>query len=211
MTITDPTTEPITDPIIRSIRRAGATDVHALATTVAAGFFDDPVTQWLLPDVDQRRQVVVPMFALYIAPYLRNGEAYLTAGGEGAAVWLPPGRELMTQEEEDALGDALAVLAGDAIERFGQLAGTFAEHHPDGPLYYCQFLSTVPELQGRGIGSALLRDALRRADDEGVPAYHEATSPRNRALYERHGYVAVGELTLPDGGPTLWGMWREPR
>jgi hypothetical protein len=52
---------------------------------------------------------------------------------------------------------------------------------------------------------------LARADREGVPAYHEATSPRNRALYERHGYVNQGEFVLPDGGPTLWRMWREPR
>ena len=44
-----------------------------------------------------------------------------------------------------------------------------------------------------------------------MPAYHEATSLRNRALYEQHGYVTQGEFTLPDGGPTLWRMWREPR
>ena len=52
---------------------------------------------------------------------------------------------------------------------------------------------------------------LQRADADGLPAYHEATSPRNRALYERHGYVNQGELVLPDGGPTLWRMWRDPR
>ena len=50
---------------------------------------------------------------------------------------------------------------------------------------------------------------LARADREQMPAYHEATTPRNRALYERHGYVTVGEFRLPDG-PPLWAMWREP-
>jgi GNAT superfamily N-acetyltransferase len=71
--------------------------------------------------------------------------------------------------------------------------------------------TTVPAFQGRGIGSAFLQDMLQRADADGLPAYHEATSPRNRALYERHGYVNQGELVLPDGGPTLWRMWRDPR
>ena len=91
------------------------------------------------------------------------------------------------------------------------LAETFALHHPHDPLYYCQFLATAPAFQSHGIGSAFLRDELQRADAEGMPAYHEATTPRNRALYERHGYVNQGELTLPAGGPTLWRMWREPR
>ena len=96
------------------------------------------------------------------------------------------------------------------MERHALLAETFERYHPTQPLYYCQFLATVPAMQRRGIGSAFLRDMLARADGEGMPAYHEATSPRNRALYERHGYVRQGEFTLPDG-PTLWPMWRDPR
>ena len=39
----------------------------------------------------------------------------------------------------------------------------------------------------------------------------EATTARNRARYERHGYVNQGEFTLPDGGPPLRRMGREPR
>ena len=193
------------------IRRAGPDDKTVVAATVAAGFFDDPVTRWILPDVERRREIVGPMFELYVEPYLPIGETYLTADAKGAAVWLPPHAQLMTAEQEEAFGEALVDLAGPEAERGFQLAEVFEQHHPSEPLYYCNFLSTVPAFQGRGIGSAFLRDMLGRADREGMPAYHEATSPRNRALYERHGYVTQGEFTLPDDGPTLWRMWREPR
>jgi hypothetical protein len=44
---------------------------------------------------------------------------------------------------------------------------------------------------------------------EGSPAYLEATSRRNRALYERHGFVTIGELTVADC-PPLYAMWRPP-
>jgi GNAT superfamily N-acetyltransferase len=201
----------ITQSVDTGIRRAHATDRTAVAATVAAGFFDDPVTQWLLPDVEHRRQVILPVFEVYIAAYLPHGETYLTADGNGAAVWLPPGAQLLDTEQEQAFVDALAALTGAGVDRLLQLEEIFAGHHPTEPLYYCQFLSTVPAFQGRGIGSALLRDMLQRADADHLPAYHEATSPRNRALYERHGYVNLGELVLPDGGPTLWRMWRDPR
>ncbi len=193
------------------IRRAGATDWTAVAATVAAGFFDDPVTQWLLPDVEHRREVILPMFEVYIGAYLPHGETYLTADGNGAAVWLPPGAELLTAEQEQPFVDALTTVMGPGVDRLYRLEETFAGHHPAEPLYYCNFLSTVPAFQGRGIGSALLHDMLQRADADELPAYHEATSPRNRALYERHGYVNLGEFDLPDGGPTLWRMWRDPR
>jgi GNAT superfamily N-acetyltransferase len=201
----------ITQAIDVGIRRAATTDRTAVAATVAAGFFDDPVTRWLLPDVERRREVIQPMFEMHVDAYLRHGETYLTSDGTGAAVWLPPTTELFTPDQEQAFGEALADLLGPDADRAFQLGEIFAEHHPDQPLYYCQFLATVPAFQGRGIGSAFLRDMLQRADAERMPAYHEATSPRNRALYQRHGYLSQGEFSLPDGGPTLWRMWRDPR
>jgi hypothetical protein len=55
----------------------------------------------------------------------------------------------------------------------------------------------------------LLRAVLDRADREGSPAYLDATSRRNRALHERHGFVTIGELTVADC-PPLYAMWRPP-
>jgi hypothetical protein len=43
----------------------------------------------------------------------------------------------------------------------------------------------------------------------GARAYLDATSQRNRRLYERHGFQAE-EPFAPPGGPPLWPMWRQP-
>jgi hypothetical protein len=51
---------------------------------------------------------------------------------------------------------------------------------------------------------------LDAADRAGEAAYLEATSSRNRALYERHGFTCIGDLGLPDG-PTVYALWRTPR
>jgi GNAT superfamily N-acetyltransferase len=194
-----------------TIRKAREADRSAVAATVAAGFFDDPVTCWLLPDIEVRRAIIEPMFALLAGAYLPRGETYLSADGNGVAVWLPPGTELLTETQAEAFGVALEDIAGPALPRLAMLEETFGQHHPETPLYYLQFLATVPAFQGQGIGARFLRSMLERADREGMPAYHEATTPRNRALYERHGYENLGEFRLPDGGPPLWRMWREPR
>jgi len=40
------------------------------------------------------------------------------------------------------------------------------------------------------------------------PAYLESSNQRDLPLYERFGFKVIQELSLPDGGPTLWTMLR---
>ena len=55
-----------------------------------------------------------------------------------------------------------------------------------------------------------MRPVLERADADGMPAYLEATTLRSRALYERHGFRLLDVVHMPDDGPPMWRMWREP-
>jgi RimJ/RimL family protein N-acetyltransferase len=55
-----------------------------------------------------------------------------------------------------------------------------------------------------------MRPTLERCDSDGVLAYLEASSERSTALYERLGFVHLGMLRLPDGGPPVWPMRRQP-
>jgi ribosomal protein S18 acetylase RimI-like enzyme len=82
-----------------------------------------------------------------------------------------------------------------------------AEHHPETPCWYLPFIGIDPQHQGRGLGSRLLAEGLARCDRDRLPAYLEASSARNRALYERHGFVGTGELRAGDS-PPLWPMLR---
>lgn len=52
-------------------------------------------------------------------------------------------------------------------------------------------LGVVPERQRQGIGSALVREGLRRMDGDGVPLVFLEGSP---AYYPRLGFTAGGEL-----------------
>jgi [ribosomal protein S18]-alanine N-acetyltransferase len=51
-----------------------------------------------------------------------------------------------------------------------------------------------PDYQGQGIGTALLRALLARADELDAPVFLEVRTDNNRALalYERHGFVRIG-------------------
>jgi GNAT superfamily N-acetyltransferase len=67
-----------------------------------------------------------------------------------------------------------------------------------------------PEAQGQGRGSRLLAPVLDRCDEDGVPAYLEASTADNARLYERLGFESREEVeALP--GVRVRPMWREPR
>lgn len=82
-------------------------------------------------------------------------------------------------------------------------------YHPTQPHWYLPLLGVRRAFHGQGLGSALLKHTLAHCDRDGLPAYLEATSPRNVALYERHGFERIGEIRVP-AFPTLNPMMRQP-
>jgi GNAT superfamily N-acetyltransferase len=99
---------------------------------------------------------------------------------------------------------------GEHSNRLYEILGLMGDKHPVAPHHYLFLLGTRPAAQGRGLGSSLMAPVLQACDRDGVPAYLEATSERNKQLYTRHGFEVTDEIALPDG-PTMWPMWRSPR
>jgi len=191
------------------VRRSTYTDLTPMATVLAAAFHDDPVVSWLVPDEGRRRADLAALMRVFAARFQPHGENCVTETVTGAALWLPPGAAF-TAEDDARFETALVAAAGQDLERAGQLTAVMEGAHPTDPHHYLMLLGVEPDQQGTGIGSALLRAVLDIADAAGEPAYLEATSPRNRALYERHGFEVTRELRCADC-PPLWAMWRDPR
>lgn len=193
------------------VRRAAWEEILKVADTIAVAFFDDPVNSWVLPDAHSRVKGFRDMLEIMIADdWFRHDLVFCTEGIEAAAIWVPPEAPELSEEQTGQMVSRLAQVAhAQTLERSGVLDAVLREH-PHESHYYLPLLGVRPERQSRGLGSALLAHMTRRCDAERMPAYLEATSPRSRPLYERHGFKAVRELPIP-GGPTLQAMWRAPR
>ena len=192
------------------IRTASIHDIARVAAALGEAFVDDPVMIWAIPEPDRRRAILPGFFTIFTAAFQRHGHVYRTADGTAAALWSPPGVDAVGEDEGEEFGTALDEICGPDAGRMGEISTLLGEHHPHEPVWYLNFLGVEPAGQGRGVGSALLEHVLVRADRDGATAYLDATSTRNRALYERHGFVAAGELVIADG-PSFWPMWREPQ
>jgi ribosomal protein S18 acetylase RimI-like enzyme len=191
-----------------TIRRAVPEELSVVSTVLSRAFHDDPVTRWAIPEPDRRRRLLPRLFELFARALQRHDEIYLAPDATGAAIWAPAA-EPVSGGEAERFEQRVEALVGADAPRLAEIAALLAEHHPHGSYFYLQFVGVDPAWQGKGLGSALLAPVLRRCDRERVSAYLEASSERNRRLYERLGFEAVGVLA-PPGGPPLWPMWRLP-
>ncbi len=199
-----------------TVRKGTALEVEAMAGVLARAFYDDPVFSWVLRSDVRRMKVLRRGFALFLRRlWLAHEQTYTTAGAVGAAVWEPPGQWKAPLGTQLRLLPAMIGGFGRHIPRVLSSLTRLEAGHPREPKfrphYYLAFLGVDPVWQGRGLGGALLAPVLARCDTEGVPAFLEASTPRNRALYERHGFEVMDEFVLGRSAPPQWRMWREPR
>lgn len=193
--------------LARSVREAGVGDLEQVSATLADAFATDPILQWLAPSErsdKQLRRLIEIELAYYVFP---AGRVLTTDDFRGANLELPPGRWEMTVPLSGAVG--FARVFGLRLPRARRLQRLFESNHLQEPHYYIRYLGVATRFQGQGLGTALLRPTLDRCDKEGVPAYLEASSERSAALYERLGFVHLGELEVPNG-PRFWPMRRPP-
>lgn len=196
-----------------TVVRAGAPDVAALSQVIAHAFHDLPPSRWLIADTDARREILPAYFRMLVEHAMVGGIVHTTRARTAVALWLPAGPDAPGQAADyDA---RLIGATGRWANRLRAFDSALEQHHPaDVAHHYLAILAVHPNAQGRGIGTALLRAQHQVLDhDGGAPAYLEAASQRTHRLYQRHGYVLQhsSPFYLPDGGPPLWPMWREPQ
>ena len=130
--------------------------------------------------------------------YLPHDECYATEGLLGAAMWLPPGKWHLGPLAQLRLAPGMIAALGPRLPQTLRAIATIESNHPREPHYYLPFVGVEPAAQGKGLGTALLQPILRALRDaQGTPAYLEATTPRNRACYERQGFEVTEEFHFP--------------
>lgn len=194
-----------------TVHKSRGQDLPRLSGVLARAFENDPVSVWVFPDESERLRRMELMFRLISVPEsLADGECYATTDQAAVALWAPAGKPNTGLVESARLLPTVARVCGRHTARALRVLSYMESSHPEEPHAHLLFLGTEPGRQGDGLGSLLLRQTLSQLDRAGTAAYLEATTPSNRALYLRHGFVDMGRLQLPGGGPSLWRMWRDP-
>lgn len=183
------------------------TDEARAIATIAIAFGSDPVARWFLPDANSYLTYWPRFVGALAGRAFAAGTADSIDDCGGVALWLPP--DIGSDEEEMAAVAAEAVPEPGREEVFSVMS-QMGDSHPAERHWYLPLIGVDAPKEGRGLGSALLRHATSRCDREGLPAYLEATNPRNKRLYAAHGFEELGVIQA-GGSPPIWPMLRKPR
>lgn len=193
--------------LVRKSSEISETELTRCVTTLTRAFDGYALMRHFLSEEEHRQRV-----QRYQETFLRK--VGLTAGhvwsaGDGAAVsvWTAP-----DMPDPGAVFGPLAAefesIAGSRAEVMRASEAVMAKERPDFP---CWFLGTVavdPELQGKGLGRAVIEPGIERAEREGLPVFLETSDDKNVSIYERLGFEVTAAYSLPFDGPVTYAMIR---
>ena len=191
--------------------------IPAAAATLARAFHDDPLMIYAIPDPAERTRLLPEIYARMIHFGVLTGEVFVTAAAvEGVALWLPPDAK-WTRENIEASGmhEIATLIGNDAYQRYREVVAPewhARERDMTGACWYLFLLGVEPSCQRRGLGTALVRPILERADLEQYACYLETENQRNVVFYQQLGFeVIVNGEEAGASGVRFWSFRRTPK
>ncbi|HWH79622.1 MAG TPA: GNAT family N-acetyltransferase, partial [Candidatus Binatus sp.] len=108
---------------------------------------------------------------------------------------------LPVPEEIPKMAATLLKPLGDAIPQVIRWFARWCHLDPEEPHMHLGPIGVAPELQGQGIGTALMHRYIEYLEGESAAGYLETDRPKNVEFYKKFGFVVRHEETLI-GTPT---------
>ena len=182
------------------VATAGPADMEPLISVMVLAFAGDPVARWMYRDPQRYIAYFGRFIRAFAGKAFSSGTAWCIDGNLGGALWLPPG----VKPDEDAIAAILdESLPRDVMPDVNAMFAEMVAYHPRNPHWYLPTIGIEPYLHRKGLGSALLMQALSRCDQEHVPAYLESSNSANTALYQRFGFEGLGVIRAGSSPPMM--------
>lgn len=186
------------------------------AVLLARAFDDDPTMNWVFPEPARRQADLRLLFAANLRHAARHGRVdRIPDGGPtaGVALWLGPGAFPMRPGQlllsgHAALPFRIGLTSLRRLRRLNAYAHMQHARAAGGPHWYLHGIGVDPEQQRQGVGSALLRLGLERADRDHLPCYLETARESTLPFYTRFGFRVAIPGRLPPDGPPVFSLLR---
>ncbi len=190
-----------------------AAETEEALSVVVRGMRDNPLHVAAFgedPEIRARRVRRLLDGAFAVMGLQRHMLAARSADGAivGVVGMLPPSEDRPTTAQQLRLLPRLLTTSPRAAVRVASWMGTWAKHDPEEPHWHVGPVAVDAHLQGKGVGSRLMRVFCAKMDAARENAYLETDKPENVRFYEGFGFEVVGEQDVL--GVPNWFMLRRP-
>jgi ribosomal protein S18 acetylase RimI-like enzyme len=194
-----------------NLRELRSTELPEAARLVARAMRDNPVDihAFALADPARRTCALTRFFTAALRGQHQRGSivaAFKDAAMVGVYATTPPGRCQPSMREKVRI--LPTVIVGNPPRTLGRVlswVGEWSSRDPVESHWHLGPVAVWPELQGQGIGSAMIADFCSRLDAQTL-AYLETDKAENVRLYQRFGFTVVAEAEVL--GVRNWFMLR---
>jgi GNAT superfamily N-acetyltransferase len=193
------------------LRDLAPAETGMAAGVLGRGMRDNPLhVRAFGPRPDRREHALTRMFEAVLRLYGRKGAilgAFSSGKLVGVCAMVQPQRCQPTVGEKLQILPALVGGSGiAATARVLRWAADWASHDPEQAHWHVGPVAVERDLQGNGIGSALLRAICDRIDSTQSLAYLETDKEENVRFYQRFGFCLSAQA--PVLGVLNWFMAR---
>lgn len=189
------------------VAKVDETQRERASGTLVLAFAADPFVRWIYPEPAQYLVHFPPALEAFGGAAFAEETVWRLGDFAAVALWMRPGVE---PDGEATVAHFLATVAPEKIEDLMAVFAQMDEAHPTSGHWYLPWFGVDSALQGRGLGSELMRPGLEIVDRDHLPAYLDSTNPRNISFYQRHGFSVTGEWRAGSSPPII-SMLRDPR
>lgn len=182
-----------------------------LGRAFSKAFFNEPNFTYMIPKDKLRRKALQWFFGSFVIHLgLQYGEVYISDNNSGGAIWIKPNQKVSFYGALRAGLLKMPLYFGfEGVKRSMNLSNYVeqirAEYAPT-PHWYLMALAVDPDVQSKGIGSALIHPILSNANNAKTACYLETFSQKGVNFYKKFGFEVIEEHTVPQGGPRFWSM-----
>jgi ribosomal protein S18 acetylase RimI-like enzyme len=176
-----------------------AADIPAVVDLMAQAFQNAALYRYLEPDEAKRQELLRAVFHHRVPASFSADQSELALDGGvllGAALWTPPALPDAPKHENTALNEAVRRFGPAVSEKWEYfhtiLFGAF-ERASFAPHWSLSPIAVLPQAQGKGAASLLIRDKLARIDERGEPCLLATQDAVNIAIYGSYGFTVIQE------------------
>lgn len=183
------------------MRKATKKDEALIIDIISKSFYDNKSVNYVIKQGNAQNNIK-RIGALVEYAYnlcINFGEIWIDKDDIGCIMFLNPNKKELSLSS--VLWDAKLALNCIGAFRIGKVLGResqIKQNYPKGDFFHLWFVGVLPEKQGNGIGSELVKMVTGKAKNENLPVYLETSMVKNLKWYKDLGFVIYKEIKFSD-------------